>query len=236
MIIAPAKPDDATGIATIHIRSWQAAYVNILDSEFLRGLSIADRIQHWRTILRKNQSRTLVATLDGQMLGFVSYNNERINSVKIRQYRKSDLELVLDSWETATRLAHEFMSDDFITQERRNVAEIYLPNTDTWVAEIDSEVKGFIALMGNEVGALFLQPDCHGKGIGKALMDKAQALHGDLEVEVFKANHIGRNFYSKYGFEFLEEKLHEPTGQSVLRLRFTAGRPGPADNVNAASS
>lgn len=144
--------------------------------------------------------------------------------MQIRQYRASDLDSVLDSWESATRLAHEFMMDDFIAQERKNVEEIYLPNTDTWVAEIDNEVKGFIALMGNEVGAIFLQPRCHGKGIGRALMDKAQGLHGDLEVEVFKKNTIGRKFYSKYGFEPLEEKLHEPTGQQVLRLRFTAGK------------
>ena len=142
----------------------------------------------------------------------------------IRQYENSDLDAVLSSWEVATRLAHPFMSDEFIAQERKNVAEIYMPNTDTWVAEIDGNVEGFIALMGNEVGAIFLQPEYHGKGVGKALMDKAQELHGDLEVEVFKTNTIGRKFYSRYGFEQLEEKLHEPTGQQVLRLKFTANK------------
>ena len=146
--------------------------------------------------------------------------------MKIRPYRPSDLEAVLNSWEVATRLAHEFMTDEFIANERKNVEEIYLPNTDTWVAEIDSEVEGFIALMGNEVGALFLQPHCHGKGFGKALMDKAQELHCDLEVEVFKANTMGRRFYAKYGFEPLDETWHEPTGEPVLRLKFTAGSAG----------
>jgi len=144
--------------------------------------------------------------------------------MQIRQYKESDLENVLDSWEVATRLAHKFMTDDFIAQERKNVSEIYLPNTDTWVAEVDGKVEGFIALMGNEVGAIFLQPKFHGLRIGKALMDKAKQLHGNLEVEVFKENTIGRQFYSKYGFEHLEEKLHEPTGQQVLRLKFTANK------------
>ena len=149
--------------------------------------------------------------------------------MKIRQYKETDLGAVLSSWEAATRLAHEFMTDEFIAQERKNVAEIYIPNTDTWVVEIDGAVKGFIALMGNEVGAIFLQPNCHGKGAGKALMDKAQELHGDLEVEVFKENEIGRNFYSKYGFEQMVEKLHEPTGQQVLRLKFTANKQKQSD-------
>lgn len=149
--------------------------------------------------------------------------------MQIRQYKETDLAAVLNSWKAATRLAHGFMTDDFIAQERKNVAEIYLPNTDTWVAKIDGKVEGFIALMGNEVGAIFLQPDCHGRGAGKALMDKAQTLHGDLEVEVFKENTIGRNFYSKYGFENLKEKLHEPTGQQVLRLKFTANKQRQSD-------
>jgi putative acetyltransferase len=142
--------------------------------------------------------------------------------VKIRQYVESDLEAVLSSWESATRLAHPFMTNKFLAQERKNTVEIYLPNTDTWVIEIDEKVVGFIALMGNEVGAIFLQPEHHGKGAGQVLMDKARELHGDLEVEVFSENAIGRKFYSKYGFEFLEEKLHEPTGQQLLRLRYVA--------------
>jgi ribosomal protein S18 acetylase RimI-like enzyme len=77
MIVAPADLDDAASIATIHIRSWQAAYVNILDSEFLRGLSISDRIQRWRATLKKSESRTLVATVDDQVLGFVNYGDYR---------------------------------------------------------------------------------------------------------------------------------------------------------------
>lgn len=144
--------------------------------------------------------------------------------MNIRPYKNSDLEAVLSSWEIATRLAHPFMTNEFIAQERTNIAEIYMPNTDTSVAEIEGKVEGFIALIGNEIGAIFLNPKFHGKGVGKALMDKAQELHGDLEVEVFKENSIGRKFYSQYGFEQLEEKLHEPTGQQVLRLKFSADK------------
>lgn len=51
--------------------------------------------------------------------------------MKIRQYEISDLDAVLSAWETATRLAHPVMTDEFITQERMNIVEIYMPNTDT---------------------------------------------------------------------------------------------------------
>ena len=112
------------------------------------------------------------------------------------------------------------MTEDFIAQERKNTADIYLPNTETWVAEVDGKVEGFIALMNNEVGAIFVQPCLQGSGIGKALMDKARTRHGELEVEVFKANTIGRNFYAKYGFKHIQESLHEPTGQEIIRLKY----------------
>ncbi|OUS24466.1 GNAT family N-acetyltransferase [Thalassotalea sp. 42_200_T64] len=144
--------------------------------------------------------------------------------MQIRQYQHTDLNAVLASWESSTRLAHPFMTEEFLAQEKINIAEIYLPNTDTWVVEIDGKVRGFIALMGNEVGAIFLLPEYHGQGVGKALMDKAKTLHGDLEVEVFKENVIGRKFYSQYGFVALDEKMHEPTGQPLLRLKYSANK------------
>ena len=142
----------------------------------------------------------------------------------IRQYKDSDLDDVLSSWENSSRVAHPFLKEDFLVQERKNIPDMYLPNADTWVIDIEKKVVGFIALIGNEVGAIFLQPDHQGKKLGKLMMDKAQKLHGDLEVEVFKKNSIGRNFYAKYGFKLIEEKIHEPTGEQILRLKFTANK------------
>lgn len=144
--------------------------------------------------------------------------------LQIRQYKNQDLNAVLSTWESASRLAHPFMSDSFIAQALIDIVDIYIPKTETWVAELKGEVIGFISLMGNAIGALFLQPAHHGQGIGKALMDKAQALHGDLEVEVFKENAIGRKFYDRYGFLPSQESYHEPTGQWALTMTFTANK------------
>ncbi len=140
----------------------------------------------------------------------------------IRQYEDADLDSVLSSWENASKVAHPFLKEEFQAQERKNIPELYIPNADTWVVEVDDQVVGFIALIGNEVGAIFLQPAHQGKKIGKLMMDKAKELHGDLEVEVFERNSIGRNFYAQYGFKLIEEKVHEPTGERLLRLKYTA--------------
>lgn len=145
-------------------------------------------------------------------------------STTIRQYQASDLKYLMAAWENANDLAHPFLQEDFVEQVRKDIPALYLPNADTWVAEVENHIVGFMALIGNEIGAIFLQPEHHGKGIGKMMMDKAQELHGNLELEVFKKNSIGRKFYSKYGFELLEETAHEPTGEPVLRLKFNANK------------
>jgi len=142
----------------------------------------------------------------------------------IRQYKETDLEAVLSSWENTQKIAHSFLPEDFQTQEMINIQELYLPNADTWVVEDDNIVVGFIALIGNEIGGLFLQPTHHGKKLGKMMVDKAQELHGGLVVDVFEKNLIGRDFYTKYGFKLVEEKKHEQTGEKVLRLKFTANK------------
>ena len=142
----------------------------------------------------------------------------------IRQYQNSDLDDLMATWESANKLAHPFLKDDFVAQVRKDIPSLYLPNADTWVVKAESQVVGFIALLGNEVGAIFLQPKYQGMKLGKMMMDKAQKLHGDLELEVFEKNSIGRKFYSQYGFSFIKEETHEPTGEPVLRLRFTANK------------
>ena len=107
---------------------------------------------------------------------------------------------------------------------RKDIPALYLPNADTWVIEDDNQNKvvGFIALIGNEVGAIFLQREHHSKKLGKMMMDIAQQLHGDLEVEVFEKNTIGREFYAQYGFKQIDEMEHEASGEHVLRLKYTA--------------
>ena len=118
----------------------------------------------------------------------------------IKPYAARDLDELLDVWEQASRLAHPFLDDAFFRRERKAIVDVYLPMTETWVYLVEARVVGFIALLGDEVGALFVDPALHGQGIGRALMDHARALRAQLEVEVFKANAIGRRFYDRYDF------------------------------------
>jgi len=142
----------------------------------------------------------------------------------VRQYIEADLNGVLSSWENASKIAHPFLTDEFMDKERYNIPNVYLPNADAWVADDNGTVVGFIALIGSEVGAIFVEPEFQGTGIGRSLMNKARELHDNLEVDVFQANSIGRKFYSSYGFQPLLEKNHEETGNKVLRLKLATGK------------
>ncbi|MFS4579987.1 GNAT family N-acetyltransferase [Phaeobacter sp. C3_T13_0] len=136
----------------------------------------------------------------------------------IREYASNDTDALIAIWEKANALAHPFLATDFVTFVRDALRNMYLPNAETWVIQDKSAPIGFIAMIGNEIGGLFLDPDHHGRGRGRELVDHVVGLKGPLCVDVFKDNKIGRPFYERYGFEFVDEYLHEQSGTLTLKM------------------
>jgi len=143
----------------------------------------------------------------------------------IREYRSDDRDAVLTIWAAASAVAHPFLTDEFLSIERRDIADLHLPVAETWVWEVAGRVAGFISLVGNEVGGLFVHPELHGRGIGRALVDHARRFHDELEVEVFKDNALGRAFYEAYGFVVRQEGVHGDTGFGIVRLGLPTANP-----------
>lgn len=137
----------------------------------------------------------------------------------IRPYGPSDLSRVLECWYEASLSAHPFLSESFLERERGLIAEQWIPASETTVAEVDGEVAGFLSLVGNEVGAVFVHPTRQRHGCGRELMDDARAKCPFLELDVFEANALGRAFYAAYGFEEIDHRVDGETGQMMLRLR-----------------
>ena len=125
---------------------------------------------------------------------------------KIRPYKQEDIPDMISCWDHSSKIAYPFLTQKFINQERENILNIYLPNFDTWIAEFNMKVIGFISLIDNEIGGIFVSTEFHRKGVGTSLINKAQELYNNLEVEVFANNSIGYNFYLKYGFKVVTEK------------------------------
>lgn len=137
----------------------------------------------------------------------------------IRKHKELDLKTIINIWEKSSALAHPFLSSAFVEKVKSDMTNLYIPNSETWVYEIENSIVGFISMVENEIGGLFVLPSNHFKGIGTKLVDFIRNEHSNLEVEVFEKNHIGRAFYNKYGFEKIKQYYHEESGNNVLRLQ-----------------
>jgi ribosomal protein S18 acetylase RimI-like enzyme len=72
IVIREAVPQDAPGIARVHVITWRDAYRNHLPSDFLAGLSIEKRTEVWRRLLEEQagQRTVFVAEIDHTIIGF----------------------------------------------------------------------------------------------------------------------------------------------------------------------
>ena len=136
----------------------------------------------------------------------------------IRKYKPEDTDGLIAIWQTANAFAHPFLSKSFVERVQNDMRTLYLPNAETWVLENNGTAIGFTALIGNEIGGLFLNPAFHRRGFGRALVDHAFKLKGSLKVEVFEKNSAGRQFYDAYGFAETKRHLHKASGETVLTL------------------
>ncbi len=137
----------------------------------------------------------------------------------IRPYQKQDEEAVVEVWYAASLIAHDFVPASFWETQKHDIRYKYLPVAQTWVYEQNGHVVGFMSLLGNYIGALFVHPDHQGKSIGTQLIDHAKAMHRMLQVDVFKQNALSRHFYEKCGFEVTAESTHEATGCDNLSMQ-----------------
>lgn len=140
----------------------------------------------------------------------------------MRKYKTDDTEALIKIWNNAEPLAHPFLSDEVRDKVRRDTADIYLPNAETWVLEIEGAPVGFIAMIGTEIGGLFLDPSQQGKGMGRRMVDHIVAIKGPLSVEVFKDNKIGLPFYERYGFVTIGEGVFAASGDETFKMAMPA--------------
>ena len=73
MILRPAESADAMSVARVHVRSWQAAYRNLLPNEYLDELRPEDRAQRYDfASTDPQQPQTIVAVEAGLIRGFAT--------------------------------------------------------------------------------------------------------------------------------------------------------------------
>lgn len=118
----------------------------------------------------------------------------------IRAYSSTDRDRLADIWLEASRVGHPFLSEADLLEQQAKVRDIYLPQAENWVVELDGKPAGFIGLIDDFIGGLFIDPSAHGHGLGKALVLHVAGLKGALDVEVYADNDAAVGFYRRLGF------------------------------------
>ena len=78
--IRVATERDASGIALVHVRSWQEAYAGIVPDAYLASLDAGERTAQWVRYLREgpaDEIRTWVALAADRVVGFVTVGPSR---------------------------------------------------------------------------------------------------------------------------------------------------------------
>lgn len=121
-------------------------------------------------------------------------------AIRIRKARDRDAARTLAIWRTAVDATHHFL-DPAGRIEIDEAVQAFLPNAPLILAVDEAdEALGFMMVEGSKLEALFIDPACHGCGIGRALVREALGAGSTLTVDVNEMNGLARGFYQRLGF------------------------------------
>jgi ribosomal protein S18 acetylase RimI-like enzyme len=141
------------------------------------------------------------------------------------------------SWEAnypVTRDTAQEAVNDWYAPERLE-EELVDGRTVLLVAERDGDVVGFAHATWNEeesegyILRLYVHPDHRNEGVGRDLLERAQAELSDHDIDrvnamVLAENDPGKAFYERFGFEQIDESETVVGGESHREHRYVLER------------
>lgn len=128
----------------------------------------------------------------------------------IRKLDNKDVNRIMEIWLESTIKAHSFIEKEYWQSNYNTVKDVYIPIAETYVYEENDVIKGFISIIDKEfIGALFVDNDYQGLGVGSKLINFALNKYDTLSLAVYKENFKSVRFYKKMGFEILSEEINE---------------------------
>lgn len=138
----------------------------------------------------------------------------------IRKMRKDDIDVVVDIWYKASIQAHSFIPKKYWEDNKNLMKYKYLPISEVYLAVKDKAVLGFIALVSDNLAAIFVEPKLQGEGIGSLLLDYAKSIRNVLWLKVYVKNKRAVHFYKKKGFKVKSKSTDSDTGEKELVLQW----------------
>lgn len=78
--IREAIKKDASGIAAVHVESWQTTYKGIIPQHFLDELSVEERTKLWNQNLENRENMIFVAEDSSGIIGFITGGKRKENT------------------------------------------------------------------------------------------------------------------------------------------------------------
>lgn len=131
----------------------------------------------------------------------------------IRILETKDIDKIMDIWLNSTIDGHKFIDEKYWIDNYDTVKNVYIPMSEVFVYEDNNDIKGFIGILNNEfIGALFVDKNSQGLGIGSKLINYAFNKYNKLNLAVYKDNENAVKFYINKGFKIINEQQNEDSG------------------------
>lgn len=141
----------------------------------------------------------------------------------IRPGTPADVPRALAIWRAAVDATHGFLTPEHRAEIDLLVAGQFLPNAPLWLVEdADGVVQGWLAMDGEMIDALFVDPAVHGRGFGTALLDHALTLSPAATVDASEQADNALLFYLARGFVAVGRSPVDPQGRPypIVHLRY----------------
>ena len=132
--------------------------------------------------------------------------------MRVRAYELGDWDAIARIHDAARmdELRESVGTEAFLTLEQTAANEGLFDGA-VWVAEDADVVVGFVAIRGDEVTWLYVDPSRYRQGVGRTLLRHAVAT-GGREVEVLDGNTAALSLYRSEGFEVVETTIGRLAG------------------------
>ncbi len=143
-LIRTARPEDARGIAEVHVASWVAAYTDLLPKEKMDELDVDERERIWRERLANANDlelRTWVAVENDHIVGFACTQPSADEDLTTDVHELAALYLLSPVWRAGIGSALLSTAEIALRDAGINTATL-------WVLEANDGAKSFYQARG----------------------------------------------------------------------------------------
>lgn len=134
-----------------------------------------------------------------------------------------DLDEVMEIWIRGNLDAHPFVDATYWYENADRVREA-IASAEVWVCD-EGGILGFAGLQDSYVAGVSVKGSARGMGVGTALLGKAQEMHEQQVLHVYRENRATMEFYLRSGFRVVSTGVDEATGAVECKMEWHRKEP-----------